>query len=138
MSASIYKLAVNTIGELKRRGWAKASLASVREGSPDTDTCAVCLIGAMSSAYNNFDPRFPGYGSDRAYNSKTGQYEAVDEPKYLKFMRTVAEEIAGGPVTWDPALTCWSFNDTRGRTLEDVFAVLERVAAKHKPKAAKA
>lgn len=117
----ISELALATIDELDRRGWTRGTLARIyddtgREAYTEED-CKVCLLGAMSSAYNPFHPTVPGYNDD-AFNH---------DPEYQRFIDAVEEEI--GKVDVGRTIPHW--NDTRSRDVRSVKALLKRVAKKH-------
>lgn len=100
----ISELALDTISELDRRGWTRGALGRTHElvkdenGKPVHDEngvtrialigeedCKVCLLGAMSSAYNPYHPFEPGYNDPKPDDTFDEEYE--------KFTKAVAAEL---------------------------------------------
>lgn len=148
---TIHKLALGTISEIDRRGWFQGALAEtlVKDlnmkcdcgdkgcAEPgvkeiDEEVARVCLVGAASSAFNPFHPHFPGANMLGA----TGDYRmflyAVADalPKTAK-----ARHLRDGAFRNDfaaiSAIAAW--NDDDKRTVNQVKALLRKVAEKHAP-----
>lgn len=127
------RLAIETIHELRRRGWTKGKLVQTFEWEGencvrvDAGVGSVCLVGAMSSAYNPFHPRMPGYND--------GPYVDKD---FQQFMLAVVEEILNLDLRVGefsvPSTTVVNFNDIFANSVDDIIDLLQRVADKHAPK----
>lgn len=127
---TIHTLALRTIEELKRRGWTTGTLSQDtycfddgQQISVPEEHTKVCAVGAMSSAYNPFHPRWPGYGDDYP-----------QDIEYDKFLTAVAAEIPDIDKDGHPSGVIVHFNDTYASGVDEVIALFQRVADKHKPK----
>lgn len=151
MTTSISTLALATIAELERRGWSQGELAETQPiigldddgyelyGDVSEAECKVCLVGGMSSAYNPFHPRVPGYNfSINAYmwdeETKTGTtvVQRASDADYQRFVDAVAAELpAESDYRGDVINRITMWNDHDDRTFDEVKALLTRVAVKH-------
>lgn len=148
---TIHELALESITEIDRRGWYQGTLGLIRWYQRATDTyidvakedCKVCAIGAMSSAYNNFDPFKPGYNdADWVYedeNDNVGRHVGADVD-YQTFMDAVLDMInQTHPDTIEGRWTSVAyFNDRDETTEEMVRDIFQKVADKYAPAVADA
>lgn len=139
---SISELALATISEIDRRGLQRGALAQTQVFdkalndyvSVPAEDCKVCLLGAMSSAYNPFHPEVPGYND----GDPGGQY---DDAGYQKFIDAVLDEVYTDDtftkfyrhprkVATNWAVATWH-DQCADADADVVKAMLQRVAEKH-------
>lgn len=146
---TIHELALETLSELDRRGWFQGGLARTylydaamkthKDFTPED--AAVCAVGAMSSAYNNFDPYSPGY-NDTEYDydnfDANGEPTLIPpDPDYKVFMDATLDMIhqtypGRGTFGETKYRSVAGFNDDRRTDEAMVRDIFQKVAEKYK------
>lgn len=102
--------------EIQRRGWVQGSSGWREQG-------AVCLEGAIAAAM----------GSSWM---ETPLHELWSCPAYQAVAEHLGKDATMKNRYSEPKYHLWQFNDARGRTVEDVIAVLRAAAAVERAKEA--
>jgi hypothetical protein len=116
VSAEARELAGKTATEIRRRGWARQTMAADPDALAD---CRVCLVGGIAAALT---------GNPEDGNDFVDGYRVMPTAA-----RELADEIAmliTGTERWpDPLLHAIIWNDRQERTEAEVLALLDSIAA---------